>query len=337
MEIQPDKEMTVYETYEYKKQIKNGKKYINEFEVIKELGRGCFWKVYLAQRDYEQDGRLDKNLYVFKEGSLSEKKNKYNLKLSLSQSEEVFEEERAIGENEFYILRNVNHKNIARLYECVRHYKDDLILLIMEYADLGDLMIVNDMEESYKYNHRLINFILRDCLQSDLQIELTDEISFSQHHEVLIPVAKYILKSLVEALDYLHDRLIVHKDIKPQNISLKTEDKQIKLFDFSHSVQLLTYKEIETQVGTSQFDPPEILQEYKYDPFKGDIYSLAVTIYVFLFNSLEINMEKEKDKFLLLLHEKSPEFFDLLFSMINSDPQLRLSTKDILGHKIFFK
>jgi serine/threonine protein kinase len=65
-----------------------------------------------------------------------------------------------LGLKELFILRKINHKNIARLYECIIDEDLDKIVLVMENCDLGQLMKYNDESTGYDYNPSLIKFLL---------------------------------------------------------------------------------------------------------------------------------------------------------------------------------
>jgi serine/threonine protein kinase len=212
----------------------------------------------------------------------------------------------------------------------------------MEYADLGELMIVNGDLEIYEYNIKLINFVIKEYLNeaenSSLGILQEDcQISFERNHQLLISISRIIFKHLLEGVNYLHNKFISHRDIKPDNISMKSQDKNIKLLDFSNAIQLTNLNEkIPSEGGTPAFDPPEIYLQEFYDPFKGDIYSIGATIYVFLFNSFNYDLsEKESNQNILLLKKENPALLEILSLTLNEDPEKRPGIKDLLNHKFF--
>lgn len=104
---------------------------------------------------------------------------------------------------EFAILKQSNHKSIVRLYDTFETSKH--ICFVMELCSGGDLL-------TYVRKRRK--------LKED--------------------VAKYFFKQIIEGLAYIHhSKLIVHRDIKLDNILLDANGR-IKICDFGVSKQLST-------------------------------------------------------------------------------------------------
>ena len=80
------------------------------------------------------------------------------------------------------------------------------------------------------------------------------------------------------ALKHVHDRKIIHRDIKSQNVFLMN-DNTIKMGDFGIARVLSSTKEkAKTVVGTPYYLSPEIIENKPYS-FKSDIWSLGVLLY----------------------------------------------------------
>ena len=77
---------------------------------------------------------------------------------------------------------------------------------------------------------------------------------------------------LVNAVQYLHSKLIIHRDIKAENIILTSDVQSIKLIDFGISKQLLSKEEkTKTWCGTPSMMAPEIV--------RGDPYSMLADVW----------------------------------------------------------
>ena len=87
---------------------------------------------------------------------------------------------------------------------------------------------------------------------------------------------------LAEALDYAHQRGVVHRDVKPSNILVLPEDGSIKIADFGiahiddpNSAQ---QTQVGTVLGTPQYMSPEQVMGQKVDG-RSDLFSLGVILY----------------------------------------------------------
>ncbi|KAG9354293.1 hypothetical protein JZ751_012417, partial [Albula glossodonta] len=90
--------------------------------------------------------------------------------------------------------------------------------------------------------------------------------------------ARNVTKQLLGALQHCHDRGVVHRDVKPENILIQTDTKQIKLIDFGcgDPLQDDPYTEFS---GTDQYLPPEWFLKQKFLAGPGTVWSVGVTLY----------------------------------------------------------
>lgn len=108
------------------------------------------------------------------------------------------------------------------------------------------------------------------------------------------------------ALKYVHDRKILHRDLKTQNIFL-TAKGDIKIGDFGIARVLQdTYDCAQTAIGTPYYLSPEICQEKPYNQ-KSDIWSLGCILYelVTLRHAFDANSISSKDFILGFRHERT--------------------------------
>ncbi|MEH1924523.1 trifunctional serine/threonine-protein kinase/ATP-binding protein/sensor histidine kinase [Nostoc sp.] len=100
-----------------------------------------------------------------------------------------------------------------------------------------------------------------------------------------------IAVSLARTIDYLHQHHVVHKDIKPANIIINPQSKQVKLTDFSIASrldqeipQITNPNQIE---GTLAYISPEQTGRMNRSvDYRSDFYSLGVTFYEMLTEQL---------------------------------------------------
>lgn len=86
------------------------------------------------------------------------------------------------------------------------------------------------------------------------------------------------LVQILLALKHIHDRKILHRDIKSQNIFL-TRNNTVKMGDFGIAKNLAhTFAKAKTQIGTPYYLSPEICSERPYDA-KSDMWATGIVLY----------------------------------------------------------
>ncbi|PON96612.1 Serine/threonine protein kinase [Trema orientale] len=170
-----------------------------------------------------------------------------------------------------------------------------------------------------------------------IQMELCDH-SLSINRSSQVFSDREILEALYQiakALQFIHEKGIVHLDVKPDNIYVK--NGVYKLGDFGCST--LRDKSLTIEEGDARYMPQEILNE-RYDHLdKADIFSLGVAIYELIRGSSLpesgpqlLNIKEGK---LPLLPGHSIQFQNLLKVMVDPDPVRRPSAKDLVENPIF--
>jgi len=93
--------------------------------------------------------------------------------------------------------------------------------------------------------------------------------------------AKFYAAEIVLAMEYLHDKFIVYRDVKPENILLDDRG-HIKVIDFGFAKVLKEKKETNTIVGTPEYLAPEII--------KGEPHGMAVDFWALGILTMEMLM-----------------------------------------------
>lgn len=142
-------------------------------------------------------------------------------------------------------------------------------------------------------------------------------------------------------MKHIHDRKIIHRDIKAQNIFLMASDNSIRLGDFGVA-RILDYTaaQAKTQVGTPYYIAPEILKGRAYT-HKADIWSMGILLYELCALDVPIKAANLHDLYKRIMDFKrvpalprqySKTLKDLIESMLNVDASKRPSVNDLLDH-----
>ena len=153
------------------------------------------------------------------------------------------------GIREIQVLKELDHPNILKIIEYYKNEKNYYI--ITELLNGGDLC----------------DFIMK----------------FKKFNERIVAS---IMMQLLLALNYLHSKGIVHRDIKLENILIHKNNEndlesfQIKLIDFGESIFFKENEYLTVQVGSPYYIAPEVLNK-NYNE-KCDIWSSGVVLYIML-------------------------------------------------------
>ncbi|XP_035250163.1 serine/threonine-protein kinase pim-1-like [Anguilla anguilla] len=90
--------------------------------------------------------------------------------------------------------------------------------------------------------------------------------------------ARSVTGQLLGALQHCHSHGVVHRDVKPENILIQTDTKEIKLIDFGCGDPLkdTAYTEFS---GTPEFLPVEWFEKEQFLAGPGTVWSVGVTLY----------------------------------------------------------
>ncbi len=119
-----------------------------------------------------------------------------------------------------------------------------------------------------------------------------------EHHPLPPAEIKRIALMIGEGLQAIHEKKILHRDLKTGNIMLD-EDKNIRIMDFglSRSPLVTTMSILGTVIGTLGYVAPEQITNQQYD-HRSDIFSLGVVLYEMALNSAPFTGENE----IVLIH-----------------------------------
>ncbi|KAJ7721274.1 Pkinase-domain-containing protein [Mycena metata] len=214
-------------------------------------------------------------------------------------------------EREIEVLRTLKHPNIVRLYDVIE--TDKYIGIIIEYASGGEL-----------FDHILAHRYLRERDASRL---------FSQ---------------LISGVWYIHQKKIVHRDLKLENLLLdRHRNVIITDFGFANRFEHRADDLMQTSCGSPCYAAPElVISEGLYVGSAVDIWSCGVILYAMLAGYLPFDDDPANPdgdninllyKYIVNTPLAFPEYIsdearDLLKMMLVPDPRRRAGLKEVMRH-----
>lgn len=282
---------------------------VEDLTLIKTIGKGAFGEVFLTSKTGTQEKFATKK--VKKSLVMSEKVKKY-------------------FNNELYILKQVNHPNIVKLYDIKQTLNN--FYLVFDLCNGGGL---SNCLEKYKKTH--------------------DGKPFPEN------IVQHFMRQIVSGLQYLHNKKILHRDLKLDNILVKfdtDEDKEkmnyfkstIKIIDFGFARFLESDSLAQSVLGSPINMDPKILkkmrkidnnQSFGYDQ-KADIWSLGTVCYEMLIgappfdaNNYEELVSKVEEGSYKIPNELklSKQSISFINAMLQSDPAKRYDINLLARHE----
>ena len=275
-------------------------------------------KQHLLNRLYLQDDTIELNDLLFVKtlgsgnyGSVSlvqSKKNKFTYAIKgISRKQINFEQLHNNLELERSILLQIDHPFIVKL---VKTLKDErFIYFLMEYIQGKELFDT-----------------IRDIgLLSAFQTQ-------------------FYGGSLLLAIEYLHNRKFIYRDLKPENVMVLNKNGYIKLIDFGTAKKITD--RTSTIIGTPHYMAPEVVLGEGYS-FQVDCWSIAICMYEFMCGGVPFgeNADDPMEVYLSVVNTKltfpsfckDRDFKNLMTHMLNKNQVKRLIKIDRIKNHVWFQ
>jgi len=304
-----------------------GQKQVNQYLIKREIGRGSFGAVQLAE---DAETGLS---YAIKELSKTRLKRKFAKELMQINQPFIDHPDDALYliRNEVAIMKKIRHHNLVKLHEVLDVEGEDSLYMVMEYCPGGSLM-------------RLV--------QETHQIKIHQQCSDQKEDSLLLnagldlDLARKYFRQLVAGIDYLHRNEIIHYDIKPDNLLLSSDKKQLKVVDFGISAMFAKPGDDSTvsrTIGSPAFLSPEIIHAAQSEvPVSGtatDIWAMGVTLYFMLTGSLPfpsdqimVMYEAIETQAPAIPDEWDGPLVDLISRILDKEPTSRIKMAELKQH-----
>ncbi|CAD8091601.1 unnamed protein product [Paramecium primaurelia] len=205
------------------------------------------------------------------------------------------------------VMKNLRHNNIVKILNCYT-LPNMQVVLIMEFLQGGDL------------------------------VEYLQEKGGLPEQE-----ARIIFRQIAEAIRYCHDKRLIHRDLKLENILLTSKvEKIIKIIDFGIATVSTNFTIDKVDRGSLSYMPPELMsgQAIEIKP-SIDIWALGVILYALVCGNLPFTSKSDEQTIenILKCNYSFPpsltltkEYKDLIVNMLNPDQNQRYSAYQVIRH-----
>merc|ERR1712086_573988 len=94
---------------------------------------------------------------------------------------------------------------------------------------------------------------------------------------------RYYIFELLKALDYCHSNGVMHRDVKPHNVMIDHEKRQLRLIDWGLAEFYHPGREYNVRVASRYFKGPELLVDYQMYDYSLDMWSLGCMLASMIF------------------------------------------------------
>ncbi len=152
------------------------------------------------------------------------------------------------------------------------------------------ILPIHDYGEELLPNGKFVNYIVMPYIEGGSLATYIDDLA-DKHMGISQQEAIHFLIQMAEAIDYAHQQGVIHRDIKPGNMLMRSRD-WLLLTDFGIARVLNNtrhYTQTNIPAGTPEYMAPE--QAQGQAEASSDIYSLAVIAYQFITGRLPFSAE----------------------------------------------
>ncbi|XP_068598944.1 MAP kinase-activated protein kinase 2 [Brachionichthys hirsutus] len=243
---------------------------------------------------------------------------------------------------EIFQKRTGDKYALKMLQDCAKARRE--VELHWRASPCANIVRIVDVYENL-YQGRKCLLIVMECMDGG---ELFSRIQDRGDQAFTEREASDIMKSIGEAIQFLHAINIAHRDVKPENLlySTKRPNALLKLTDFGFAKETTSHNSLATPCYTPYYVAPEVLGPEKYDK-SCDMWSLGVIMYILLCgyppfysnHGLAISPGMKKRIRMGQYEFPNPEWSDvseeakqLIRTLLKTEPTQRMTITEFMNH-----
>ncbi|KAL7432804.1 hypothetical protein ACHAXH_001871 [Discostella pseudostelligera] len=233
--------------------------------------------------------------------------------------------------NMTYAIKVINRENLNSL-EDAAVLNEVSILKCLRHGHIIPLLDFIETPERFY-------LVMEKCNGGDVLDKVANIAQYSEKD------ACQLSKGLLEAVQYMHDLGIAHRDLKPQNLLLGSDrdSLSVKICDFGYAKRVHMPQSLTTLCGSLHYVAPELLKHHPYDQ-SADCWSLGVIIFFLLVGYLPFHHKDQHELFKIIRLGKfnfakkfwagiSEEAKSLIQQLLDVDPTTRYTATQALNSK----
>eukprot|EP01125_Pyxidicula_operculata_P014218 TRINITY_DN4735_c0_g1_i1.p1 TRINITY_DN4735_c0_g1~~TRINITY_DN4735_c0_g1_i1.p1 ORF type:complete len:957 (-),score=268.57 TRINITY_DN4735_c0_g1_i1:187-3057(-) len=201
------------------------------------------------------------------------------------------------------VMNYIKHKNVVNLFEVIENR--DYICMVMEYAGGGELF----------------DYVMRQTRLAEVE-------------------ARKLFVQIIDAIGHCHERRVIHRDIKAENIFLDETLEIVKIGDWGFATVFKPGSTLETACGSLDYAAPEILSGKPHVGPEVDVWALGVLLYFMVCGWLpfraatdfDVYSKIKKGDFRALPSNISDELKNLIQLIFTTDPLKRPGIAQLKQH-----
>jgi calcium/calmodulin-dependent protein kinase I len=163
-----------------------------------------------------------------------------------------------------YAVKIIRHNKYELINQEINHLKELSHSNIVKYVD------------SFQDSDKKVIYIVMEYVDGRNLTKTMNKLKMSKIDETLIyKMMLSIIHQLLQTLEYIHSKDIIHSDIKPENILIRKCNPII--IDFGLSRKITDLESCRGRRGTALFMDPELIKSGLAHP-SNDIWSLGISV-----------------------------------------------------------